>query len=561
MQWFTRQSLTRKVLLIQLSALICVLILSASTWIALGEQARTIETMYKKQVLGFADLLHLQKTLESLPASTSKIIVWVTANYEQANIDRGIDRIKNDLQVAKEKIAVLKQNSDPLTEEGKVIRVMSDSMETFSKTVLSATNMATVDVQLASFSLSGAEKKFASVSDCMDSLITLRKQEAQQAFQISSHTASTQRFWLGALSLLAVLFTISLVIAILRLVVKPVNAMALTLEEMTNGQWDLTRRMQVKSQDEVGRLSLGINMFIERLQMIISDLNTKTVSLANSAERFGEVSTQLETTTSTMQNQSTSADTSAGRISRAVDAVSNSTSQMSVSLDTVTEAVRKMKTSISEVAKNCQKELTVSVSADERVRSSKVTMDRLEVSAQSISKMVVVIKNIASQTNLLALNATIEAASAGEAGKGFTVVAGEVKTLAQKTAQATEDIRQQISAMLLDVNGAVESMDSVIGVVGEMADYSRSIATAVEEQTATVGHIAQSVESIAHSATSIAKDVGDSASGLASVSKDIRAVNDSAKNSLFIAKDIHKDSTNLSNMSDELRSVVQQFHV
>jgi methyl-accepting chemotaxis protein len=133
---------------------------------------------------------------------------------------------------------------------------------------------------------------------------------------------------------------------------------------------------------------------------------------------------------------------------------------------------------------------------------------RLGESSREIGDVVKVITSIAEQTNLLALNATIEAARAGEAGKGFAVVANEVKELAQETAKATEDIARRVEAIQQDTTGAVSAIGRISEVIGQINDYQLTIASAVEEQTATTNEMSRSVGEAADGSGQIATNIG-----------------------------------------------------
>src|SRR4029079_18201927 len=124
-------------------------------------------------------------------------------------------------------------------------------------------------------------------------------------------------------------------------------------------------------------------------------------------------------------------------------------------------------------------------------------MARLGESSTAIGNVVKVITSIAEQTNLLALNATIEAARAGDAGKGFAVVASEVKDLAQETARATEDISRRVDAIQTDTEGAVTAIDQISQVISRINEFQTTIASAVEEQTATTSEMNRSVSEAA----------------------------------------------------------------
>jgi methyl-accepting chemotaxis protein len=178
--------------------------------------------------------------------------------------------------------------------------------------------------------------------------------------------------------------------------------------------------------------------------------------------------------------------------------------QVSENVGTVATAVDELSSSIQEIARSSSDASRVATEAVEAAEATNRNIAQLGGSSAEIGKVLEVITAIAEQTNLLALNATIEAARAGEAGKGFAVVAGEVKELAKETATATEDISARIAAIQVDTDEAVAAIATIGDIIGRIADMQTTIASAVEEQTATTDEIARSIREAALGASGIA---------------------------------------------------------
>jgi methyl-accepting chemotaxis protein len=250
---------------------------------------------------------------------------------------------------------------------------------------------------------------------------------------------------------------------------------------------------------------------------VLKGVAANAVTLTSSSEELSAVSQQMSANAEETAVQANTVSAAAEQVSRNVQTVAAGTEEMSVS--------------IREIAKNAAEAARVASSAVSVAAATNLTVAKLGESSDEIGKVIKVITSIAQQTKLLALNATIEAARAGEAGKGFAVVANEVKELAKETAKATEDISLKISAIQSDTTGAVASIAQISNIINQINDIQNTIASAVEEQTATtnemsrnVAESAKGVDEIAKNVTGVAKAAQDTTSGAASSLQAARAL-------------------------------------
>lgn len=344
-------------------------------------------------------------------------------------------------------------------------------------------------------------------------------------------------------------------------IVRPVRNTIDMLKDIAQGEGDLTKRLEVKTKDEIGELAHWFNLFVEKIQKIIIRISANSSTISSSSEELSSISTQIAASAEEMTAQSNSVSSATEQTSTNVSTISAAAEEMSTQVSTVAASIEEMSASLNEVARNCQHELQVAAKANEEARGSKDAMDRLGTSAKSIGKVIDVISDIADQTNLLALNATIEAASAGEAGKGFAVVAGEVKELAKQTAGATQEIRREIEQMQGNTENAVKAIDSIAEVIEQINSISQTIVSAVEQQSATVGEISKNVSGVNDGAQEVSRNVTESASGLSEVSQNIAGVNQAASQTSQGVNQINESANELAKLASELQDVVNQFRV
>ncbi|MFN7980646.1 MAG: methyl-accepting chemotaxis protein [Vicinamibacterales bacterium] len=264
---------------------------------------------------------------------------------------------------------------------------------------------------------------------------------------------------------------------------------------------------------------------------LIQAVTRNAQSLATSSEELTAVSQQMGATAEETAAQ-------AGVVSAASE-------QVSRNVQTVATGTEEMSASIREIAKNANEAAKVATSAVRIADGTNTTVGKLGESSAEIGKVIKVITSIAQQTNLLALNATIEAARAGEAGKGFAVVANEVKELAKETAKATEDISQKIEAIQTDTKSAVEAIRQIGDIINQINDISNTIASAVEEQTATTNEIS--------------RNVTEAAKGSAEIAQNITGVAESAASTSSGARNSQDASLQLARMASELQALVSRF--
>ena len=344
-------------------------------------------------------------------------------------------------------------------------------------------------------------------------------------------------------------------------VTKPLNNTVSMLKDIAQGEGDLTRRLNVGSRDEVGDLAKWFNAFIENLHDMVSKITDNARTLSGSSEELSRLSSVMEKSSGDMSSRSNTVAAAAHDMRTNMDSVSASMQEASSNTGIVAAATEEMTSTINEIATNSEKARSIT---DRAVSQAKMASDRvreLGIAADDIGKVTETITEISEQTNLLALNATIEAARAGEAGKGFAVVANEIKELARQTAEATKDIKTKIEGIQGSTAGTISDIGEISKVINDVNDIVATIATAVEEQSATTKEIASNVVRVSQVINEINDNVEQSTSFSGQIANDISEVNHATTSMSDNCRHMNASTDQLKLLANTLGDMVGKFKV
>jgi methyl-accepting chemotaxis protein len=301
---------------------------------------------------------------------------------------------------------------------------------------------------------------------------------------------------------------------------RPLQQIKDNLDDIAAGEGDLTRRLPINGDDELGQLAGSFNRFVEKIHSLVRQIADMTGQLT---ELVNQVSAQAQRSEQAMERQRHETD----QVATAINEMSAAAHEVAQSAQGAAEAAQKTDTEGQAAKQVVDGSIERIHTLVQDIRDSGLSLDTLQKDVSSIVSVLDVIRSIAEQTNLLALNAAIEAARAGEAGRGFAVVADEVRALASRTQQSTQEIQGMIDRLQKGTQDAVTSMrrssdagdvtseqanragtslDAIAQLIGTINAMNAQIASAAEEQTAVAEEINRSVHKIAVAVDSVADE-------------------------------------------------------
>ncbi len=520
------------------------------------------------QVVGAVDVMRMRQEQLSLLSDTKVALVEFTLAAMDAIVDKNSGEVEAEL---KEEMTTA---SDFLTDAFPKLEKLADTAEEkqlaqIPKSLYPKLEKAIIIDLPKLISTQAGETAFAEMDDLVDGLgrkidesltaiissVEEENNEAVETMYSQMTTASMTRRIFASIMLGVIGSTLFF---IARSIINPILAARQMVQDVAEGEGDLTKRLEAGG-DEIGELSNWFNVFIEKLHGIISQIQNNLNTLNRSAGDLSTLSESLAAGAEDATSRSNTVATAAEEMSTNMSAVAAASEQASVNVNMVASATEEMNATVNEIASNTAKARQVTEEAVAKTDTASKRVDELGEAANEISQVTEVITEISEQTNLLALNATIEAARAGEAGKGFAVVANEIKELAKQTAEATLEIKQKIEAIQSSTNLTVTEITEINSIINDVNEIVSTIATAVEEQSASTNEISTNVSQAAQGINEVNENVSQSSTVAGEISQEISGVSHVAEELKANSTNVNQQSGDLNSLAGQLTEIVNQF--
>ena len=566
-KWFIRTfgnvRMTSKLLVSPFAALICLFVFGAAAFYGIYRQNSALDDVFNYRFKNFQTSANIIIGLRTVHANVNDVMNAINRLAEQERNNQAESTMKTSRDKSAELATVLgessgltmvKQEIDRISQEsfgiiGNVTATIRDVLKSpnLSKTekdaflraqenttkyeglVRKVLEAAAKDLGAASATFSEADDLFKEIVKDLDGLIALETKLSKDQYTSAGRTFSFVIVVAVIVFAAAIILPFGISIIMRAMILGPVNNTVEVIESVARG--DLTKRIDINSNDEIGEMARNFNTFVEKLHDTIMEV-------AHSSNEVSSAATMLDTATEHMAAGVEEAAVQVNSVAAASEEMSKTTSEIAQNCVIAAKSSEKANGSASSGETIIRKTIEVMGRINSRVQESAEVIKSLGNRSEQIGEIVGLINDVADQTNLLALNAAIEAARAGEHGRGFAVVADEVRKLAERTSGATKEIRATIQAMQTETKKAVVSMGEGVNEVGKgtteaaksgealrdiltqinkVTSEINQIAVASEEETATTNEIASSIQQISQVMRETAKRIQENANASASL--------------------------------------------
>jgi len=346
-----------------------------------------------------------------------------------------------------------------------------------------------------------------------------------------------------------------------RSLTRPLLSTTKMIQDIAQGEGDLTKRLNITGKDEIGELAHWFNLFLGNLQNIIKELAGHTGVVDASSGRLSEIASLLTANAGESSVKAERVSSATHEMTTRMERVASTMEETTSNTSMVAAAVEEMAATINEIAHNSEKARGISENAVSQAASASDKVTNLGNAAAAITAVTETITEISEQTNLLALNATIEAARAGEAGKGFAVVANEIKELARQTAAATAEIKAKIEGVQGTTRETVSEIETIGKVIHDINDIIATIATAIEEQSAATKEISSNVTQASQGIEDVSGDIASGSEVIGEIAEEIGAVNASSSEISRNSQEVESSARELRQLSEQLNNIIQRFRI
>ena len=345
-----------------------------------------------------------------------------------------------------------------------------------------------------------------------------------------------------------------------RLVNQPINSMVGRMEKA--GRGDLTSlNDRANRADEFGLLSGHFTHLLSSVASMVRDIQRNSDDLAGKAAALTGVSDKLAAESNDTASRSQAVAAASEEMSSNMNSVAAAAEEAAANVGSMSAATEEIAGTVSNIQRNTAQAKEITGQAVNEAKDISGKVDELGTAAQDIGKVTETITEISEQTNLLALNATIEAARAGEAGKGFAVVANEIKDLAKQTATATGEIRARIEGIQHSTGTTVDGIKKISAIITEIDTIVSSIATALEEQNATMQELTTNIVQAGEGIGEVSENVAQSSAVSVEIAQDIARVNVAAGEISSSSDHLKEEAVALKLVSEELKDLIRKFKV